>query len=153
MHEDALDILHLDHTFPLDTTWVLDAGDRNGFSLCTEHGTFRYVVQQGAQPPLNARVAKTSGAWRKHIATTIERMLRADEKKKRASASVEAILGEDNCEHDESIRSKRRSYMLFYSTASRTIVVEPPISLSESCLLYTSPSPRDQRGSRMPSSA
>ena len=26
-------------------------------------------------------------------------------------------------------------------------------SLSESCLLYTSPSPRDQRGSRMPSSA
>ena len=27
------------------------------------------------------------------------------------------------------------------------------ITLSESCLLYTSPSPRDQRGSRMPSSA
>ena len=26
-------------------------------------------------------------------------------------------------------------------------------SNSESCLLYTSPSPRDQRGSRMPSSA
>ena len=26
-------------------------------------------------------------------------------------------------------------------------------TLSESCLLYTSPSPRDQRGSRMPSSA
>ena len=25
--------------------------------------------------------------------------------------------------------------------------------LSENCLLYTSPSPRDQRGSRMPSSA
>ena len=25
--------------------------------------------------------------------------------------------------------------------------------ISESCLLYTSPSPRDQRGSRMPSSA
>jgi len=28
--------------------------------------------------------------------------------------------------------------------------LEPPI---EHCLLYTSPSPRDQRGSRMPSSA
>ena len=26
-------------------------------------------------------------------------------------------------------------------------------SVSNSCLLYTSPSPRDQRGSRMPSSA
>ena len=27
------------------------------------------------------------------------------------------------------------------------------LELSKSCLLYTSPSPRDQRGSRMPSSA
>ena len=27
------------------------------------------------------------------------------------------------------------------------------MTLSENCLLYTSPSPRDQRGSRMPSSA
>ena len=27
------------------------------------------------------------------------------------------------------------------------------LSLQDSCLLYTSPSPRDQRGSRMPSSA
>ena len=27
------------------------------------------------------------------------------------------------------------------------------ISMSDGCLLYTSPSPRDQRGSRMPSSA
>ena len=28
-----------------------------------------------------------------------------------------------------------------------------PIKQDENCLLYTSPSPRDQRGSRMPSSA
>ena len=28
-----------------------------------------------------------------------------------------------------------------------------PVDLSDGCLLYTSPSPRDQRGSRMPSSA
>ena len=32
-------------------------------------------------------------------------------------------------------------------------VVLPLIEESENCLLYTSPSPRDQRGSRMPSSA
>ena len=31
--------------------------------------------------------------------------------------------------------------------------VAAPIYISEICLLYTSPSPRDQRGSRMPSSA
>ena len=29
----------------------------------------------------------------------------------------------------------------------------PPVLLFHGCLLYTSPSPRDQRGSRMPSSA
>ena len=29
----------------------------------------------------------------------------------------------------------------------------PSVGLVEACLLYTSPSPRDQRGSRMPSSA
>ena len=28
-----------------------------------------------------------------------------------------------------------------------------PLAMAYSCLLYTSPSPRDQRGSRMPSSA
>ena len=32
-------------------------------------------------------------------------------------------------------------------------IEEAYIGLSEVCLLYTSPSPRDQRGSRMPSSA
>ena len=32
-------------------------------------------------------------------------------------------------------------------------VKKGPSEWSERCLLYTSPSPRDQRGSRMPSSA
>ena len=31
--------------------------------------------------------------------------------------------------------------------------LERAVSLLQTCLLYTSPSPRDQRGSRMPSSA
>ena len=37
--------------------------------------------------------------------------------------------------------------------AGHSKVFFAPISDSEICLLYTSPSPRDQRGSRMPSSA
>ena len=32
-------------------------------------------------------------------------------------------------------------------------VMNKPPALPDNCLLYTSPSPRDQRGSRMPSSA
>ena len=37
--------------------------------------------------------------------------------------------------------------------ASRLIKTGKTYSLGVTCLLYTSPSPRDQRGSRMPSSA
>ena len=37
-------------------------------------------------------------------------------------------------------------------TSVPTVVYEPREAV-EHCLLYTSPSPRDQRGSRMPSSA
>ena len=46
------------------------------------------------------------------------------------------------------------------NNGTTTVVVAPRILLAEQlcsefmdCLLYTSPSPRDQRGSRMPSSA
>ena len=35
----------------------------------------------------------------------------------------------------------------------RKSVLVPPGGVRQGCLLYTSPSPRDQRGSRMPSSA
>ena len=34
-----------------------------------------------------------------------------------------------------------------------TLTLEGTVDVGEGCLLYTSPSPRDQRGSRMPSSA
>ena len=36
---------------------------------------------------------------------------------------------------------------------SETLRLNDDIEKAETCLLYTSPSPRDQRGSRMPSSA
>ena len=39
--------------------------------------------------------------------------------------------------------------MIFHYTRKRSNLIK----MSKSCLLYTSPSPRDQRGSRMPSSA
>ena len=39
------------------------------------------------------------------------------------------------------------------ASASRDMTTEQMIALFKDCLLYTSPSPRDQRGSRMPSSA
>ena len=50
---------------------------------------------------------------------------------------------------DEDVPSPTFTLVQFYES-------EPPIAhfdLYRPCLLYTSPSPRDQRGSRMPSSA
>ena len=39
------------------------------------------------------------------------------------------------------------------SSSTSLLILEQGLCLLQSCLLYTSPSPRDQRGSRMPSSA
>ena len=52
-----------------------------------------------------------------------------------------------NPEHAQRLYEYSSKHWLSYST--------PILSFgrSKSCLLYTSPSPRDQRGSRMPSSA
>ena len=41
--------------------------------------------------------------------------------------------------------------LTFRAGVNNAFLQQPPDTLS--CLLYTSPSPRDQRGSRMPSSA
>ena len=38
-------------------------------------------------------------------------------------------------------------------SAGRGVIAEMVVGEDDGCLLYTSPSPRDQRGSRMPSSA
>ena len=40
-----------------------------------------------------------------------------------------------------------------YGQRNEALVQTVPRSMFQGCLLYTSPSPRDQRGSRMPSSA
>ena len=49
---------------------------------------------------------------------------------------------------------------VYYEVEIRNLILEHRVDISEvrgivlsTCLLYTSPSPRDQRGSRMPSSA
>ena len=47
----------------------------------------------------------------------------------------------------------RKAFLEVGNPASPVFEIAQHIVLPNNCLLYTSPSPRDQRGSRMPSSA
>ena len=53
---------------------------------------------------------------------------------------------------DQQIKLKGEQQMALASKVAK-VAHDKPDGLDEACLLYTSPSPRDQRGSRMPSSA
>ena len=48
---------------------------------------------------------------------------------------------------------RESTYWFFATLVHFTIYYTTVYGVSSTCLLYTSPSPRDQRGSRMPSSA
>ena len=55
----------------------------------------------------------------------------------------------------EALKVKPRADGLIPANAKQTVLIDRARKrvLLKTCLLYTSPSPRDQRGSRMPSSA
>ena len=56
-------------------------------------------------------------------------------------------------EGSDGIRRSQADFTYGYGDALHDGVVRPVLFMSYSCLLYTSPSPRDKRQSRMPSSA
>ena len=61
-----------------------------------------------------------------------------------------------NLDYLDSLKSKKEGKLILVTAITPTPAGEGKIlsfSCWSSCLLYTSPSPRDQRGSRMPSSA
>ena len=72
-----------------------------------------------------------------------------------------AVTMDDTCVADFSMPERARlgiGYLPQEASVFRSLSVQDnlmlaSIRLSWTCLLYTSPSPRDQRGSRMPSSA
>ena len=53
----------------------------------------------------------------------------------------------------DSAPSKPNPGMILNAMADSGVSAENTVMVGDTCLLYTSPSPRDQRGSRMPSSA
>ena len=69
-------------------------------------------------------------------------------KKKKKAAQKKSAVAEETSVKNASAEGTRDT-----SENSVDSVVTSTASSSNTCLLYTSPSPRDQRGSRMPSSA
>ena len=72
-------------------------------------------------------------------------------------ANFEVVLGTN-----ERVRFKTDKFFFYYQSLKKSFLEfqdnfdlnsPPHPGMAKSCLLYTSPSPRDQRGSRMPSSA
>ena len=66
--------------------------------------------------------------------------------------AVHAIQGWDDLRHRVD-PPDRRCYGFFHPQLVDEPLIFVEVALAQDCLLYTSPSPRDQRGSRMPSSA
>ena len=83
----------------------------------------------------------------KQQATTI-----LDQANTRASGIVESAKSEGTSERDKIISTAHDEAQRELSKLREGLRKEVAV-LAISCLLYTSPSPRDQRGSRMPSSA
>ena len=54
---------------------------------------------------------------------------------------------------DDALLERMKAAGLSHSKASDEITPADKLAILKSCLLYTSPSPRDMRRSRMPSSA
>ena len=97
---------------------------------------------------------------------SLARTLTALENRSITLAEIKAIIGEDKSEYEHwqslaitGAPGVGKSCLLdgllrSWSTAGlRVALLAVDPSSPRSCLLYTSPSPRDQRGSRMPSSA
>ena len=85
-----------------------------------------------------------NGAGKSTLINTLAGLLRAD-------SGAMSVLGHD-------VQTDYRQARMSLGVVPQEVVMDPFFTVREtlqfqSCLLYTSPSPRDQRGSRMPSSA
>ena len=79
----------------------------------------------------------------------------ADKEKKAYIYYRDGLAAQNNGDYSEALDYYNESLLLEENKIDRgeTLKNMAIIYMSNGCLLYTSPSPRDQRGSRMPSSA
>ena len=110
-------------------------------------------------PSKEERRAKREAKWHKHQLDNIERQIEKIREEARGGAQPKKLPGSRWGDSQRALILERcdtelrrlEDYM-----ASEHLALPGSsnvVALSYACLLYTSPSPRDQRGSRMPSSA
>ena len=109
---------------------VKDAGDINGLL----QGLVRIILNQ----------SKCNGMW---LGSTSEAKIQADAI--RAKVDFVALIKPDSL---WAIVEPQMRVLTNSAFETHTVCQAPLTGHVKTCLLYTSPSPRDQRGSRMPSS-
>ena len=103
-------------------------------------------------------VHREAGEFRRELAA-LKRRVQAD--KERNSKLLEKVdqLSAEKMKSDTEMATMRKSVKTMQRSHEEELASSFPLHFSivdallRFCLLYTSPSPRDQRGSRMPSSA
>ena len=79
------------------------------------------------------------------------RLALIEEQDARAEAEAENRIAKAASDRDKALAEE--AAVVFKESADLGFSERAAIAQAKACLLYTSPSPRDQRGSRMPSSA
>ena len=116
------------------------------FALCV-------TPSQGDEPTF--AIAIHGGSGGKPLAMDAETKAAFEAAMEEALNKGKAILEEGGTSMDavQQVISQLEDHPIFNAGKGAVCNVNGNFELDASCLLYTSPSPRDQRGSRMPSSA
>ena len=110
----------------------------------------------------NTGMPKKGASWRSEQLTYIAKILHRRNSSEEffnliQSAKNELLVTEQNPNHQVFLEGKKRNLNLLLNEFNKAKNLDPKLveslAKAKSCLLYTSPSPRDATLSRMPSSA
>ena len=114
------------------------------------------TTRGAAQTPLSSTARDGDSAEREDVQDLRASLARAEARATAAQSRADAADHElktllEKAQHEKGVASA--AGVADTPAAAQEEQAAPSVETVGSCLLYTSPSPRDQRGSRMPSSA
>ena len=162
--------IHLDYPKIVEAKAILDVQKNRHIAeiilFCTNHITIDASTEgKDMYAAIDETISKITRRMRKHKTRLLKKQranrgqdtIRHLDEKVYAADFLDAVPDEEP-EHDpEPMIIHRESYRMRTMLKEDAIMAlelsDKPFIVYNNCLLYTSPSPRDQRGSRMPSSA